>query len=181
MLQNRLQPVLDPYRLAREMSAKMLIDGGMVGSITGRTFPIVNPATQERIGEAARISQRFSIDEMVPAAGQGIIAVQMRKNDRDIAKVLAKIDDEVSALLRQAEKRAIDLLNANLNKLHRLVDLLLANETVNGSDVYAIAGVPEPSGVDTGFTMAPDRAAAAAAAATHQPASATTRPAGEAK
>ena len=53
MLQNRLQPVLDPYQLAREMSGRMLIDGGMVGSITGRSFPIVNPATQEKIGEAA--------------------------------------------------------------------------------------------------------------------------------
>src|SRR5579864_9827161 len=52
MLQNRLQPVLDPYQLAREMSGKMLIDGGMVGSITGRTFPIINPATQEKIGDA---------------------------------------------------------------------------------------------------------------------------------
>src|SRR5689334_25292725 len=53
MLQNRLQPMLDPNQLARERSGKMLIDGGIVGSITGRTFPIVNPATQERIGEAA--------------------------------------------------------------------------------------------------------------------------------
>ena len=34
MLQNRLQPVLDPNQLAREISGKMLIDGGMVGSIT---------------------------------------------------------------------------------------------------------------------------------------------------
>ena len=67
MLQNRLQPVLDPNRLAREMSGKMLIDGGMVPSITGRTFPIVNPATQEKIGEAADGDAK-DVDAAVKAA-----------------------------------------------------------------------------------------------------------------
>ncbi len=40
---------------------------------------VVASAGLHRLGEAARISQTFSIDEMVPAVGQGIIAVQMRK------------------------------------------------------------------------------------------------------
>ena len=63
-------------------------------------------------------------------------------------------------MLSRAEKRAVELLTENQAKLRRLVDLLLANETINGSDVYAIAGVPEPSGVDAGWTLAPQRAAA---------------------
>ncbi|MDA4116219.1 MAG: hydroxymethylbilane synthase [Thaumarchaeota archaeon] len=69
----------------------------------------------ERIGEAARISQRFSIDEMVPAAGQGIIAVQMRKGDRDIAKVLAKIDDEVTGLESRCERAFAQRLGVDCN------------------------------------------------------------------
>lgn len=76
----------------------------------------------------------------------------------------AKIDAEVSAMLTRAEKHAIDLLSQNQDKLRRLADLLMTNETINGSDVYAIAGVPEPSGIEVGFTLAPDRAAAAAGA-----------------
>jgi len=69
MLQNRLQPVLDPVKLAREMSGKMLIDGGMVPSVTGRTFAIVNPATQEKIGEAADGDAR-DVDAAVKAAAK---------------------------------------------------------------------------------------------------------------
>jgi hydroxymethylbilane synthase len=69
----------------------------------------------ERIGEAARISQRFSIDEMVPAAGQGIIAVQMRKDDRDIAELLAKIDDEVTRLESRSERAFAQRLGADCN------------------------------------------------------------------
>jgi cell division protease FtsH len=74
----------------------------------------------------------------------------------------AKIDAEVSGLLSRAEKRAVDLLSANRDKLRRLADLLVNNETVDGSDVYAIAGVPEPSRIDTGPTFAPERAATSA-------------------
>jgi len=74
----------------------------------------------------------------------------------------AKIDAEVAALLEQAEKRAVDLLTANRAKLRQLADLLVANETVDGSQVYAIAGVPQPNRIDTGSTLAPERAAVTA-------------------
>jgi aldehyde dehydrogenase (NAD+) len=53
MLQNRLSPVLDPRALAREMSNKLLIDGAMVPAVSRKTFQVVNPASQEIVGEAA--------------------------------------------------------------------------------------------------------------------------------
>ena len=52
----------------------------------------------------------------------------------------AAIDGEVSKLLRQAEERAVELLRAHRPELDALVDLLLARETVDGSDVYRLAG-----------------------------------------
>ena len=75
----------------------------------------------------------------------------------------AKIDSEVTALLGQAEKRAVDLLTQNRDKLRRLVELLLRSETVDGSEVYAIAGVAEPTASASGPTFAPERAAASGA------------------
>ncbi|MGO9912788.1 MAG: ATP-dependent zinc metalloprotease FtsH [Acidimicrobiales bacterium] len=73
----------------------------------------------------------------------------------------AAVDDEVSRLLREAERRAVELLTEHRDVLDRLVDLLLATETVDGSQVYALAGraVPERG---EGMTMAPDRASPAA-------------------
>ena len=35
----------------------------------------------QRVGLSERISRYFSTDEMIPAAGQGILAVQSRKNE----------------------------------------------------------------------------------------------------
>jgi cell division protease FtsH len=52
----------------------------------------------------------------------------------------AAIDGEVSKLLRQAEERAAELLRTHRPELDALVDLLLARETVDGSDVYRLVG-----------------------------------------
>jgi cell division protease FtsH len=57
----------------------------------------------------------------------------------------AEIDNEVSRLLRQAEERAIELLKGHRKELDSLVDLLLEEETVDGSDVYRLAGRPDRS------------------------------------
>ena len=57
----------------------------------------------------------------------------------------AKIDEEVASLLSQAEQRAVDILRQHRAQLRQLADLLLSEETVDGSEVYRIAGVPQPS------------------------------------
>ena len=67
----------------------------------------------------------------------------------------ALIDKEVSSLLAQAEERATSILSQHREQLHQLVGLLLERETVDGSTVYAIAGVPEPERLETGSTVAP--------------------------
>jgi cell division protease FtsH len=57
----------------------------------------------------------------------------------------AEIDKEVANLLRQAEQRAVALLNDHRPQLDALVSLLLEEETVDGSDVYRLAGQPDRS------------------------------------
>jgi cell division protease FtsH len=57
----------------------------------------------------------------------------------------AAIDGEVSKLLRQAEERAVKLLQSHRPELDSLVTLLLEKETVDGSDVYRLAGLPDKS------------------------------------
>ena len=48
----------------------------------------------------------------------------------------------MARLLREAEQRALELLKEHRLELDKLVELLLVNETVDGSEVYAIAGRP---------------------------------------
>ncbi len=80
----------------------------------------------------------------------------------------AAIDTEVSRLLRDAERRATELLKQHRNDLDRLADLLVDQETVDGSAVYRLVGVPEPEGrtgaTDVAPHRRPERAAASGAA-----------------
>ncbi|HMD24106.1 MAG TPA: ATP-dependent zinc metalloprotease FtsH, partial [Streptosporangiaceae bacterium] len=57
----------------------------------------------------------------------------------------AEIDNEVSRLLREAEERATVLLKGHRHELDSLVELLLEMETVDGTQVYRIAGRPDKS------------------------------------
>ncbi|HEY7275412.1 MAG TPA: ATP-dependent zinc metalloprotease FtsH [Trebonia sp.] len=57
----------------------------------------------------------------------------------------AAIDGEVSKMVRQAEERAVNLLTTHRSELESLVTLLLEKETVDGSDVYRLAGQPDRS------------------------------------
>jgi cell division protease FtsH len=73
----------------------------------------------------------------------------------------AAIDSEVSKLLRQAEERAVELLKTHRAELDSLVELLLERETVDGADVYRLAGRPDRS---TGSSAPPMMVAPHAAA-----------------
>ena len=71
------------------------------------------------------------------------------------------IDTEVARLVREAEQRALDLLIAHRDKLDRLTTRLLEDETVDGADVYAIAGKPAPEAASTrDLELTPSGAAA---------------------
>jgi len=52
------------------------------------------------------------------------------------------IDTEVARLLREAEVRATQVLSEHLDTLGRVVDLLIERETIDGSDLAVIAGMP---------------------------------------
>jgi cell division protease FtsH len=52
------------------------------------------------------------------------------------------IDQEVARLLREAEDTATTLLRGNRETLDRVISLLLERETIDGSDLAAVVGVP---------------------------------------
>ncbi|MCI6771322.1 MAG: hydroxymethylbilane synthase [Oscillospiraceae bacterium] len=55
----------------------------------------------------------FSTEEMLPAACQGIIAVECRKNDTDTFSLLSTINDKESFLRFKAERTMLSLLDAD--------------------------------------------------------------------
>jgi cell division protease FtsH len=76
----------------------------------------------------------------------------------------AEIDREVAKLLREAEKRSVELLRGHRSILDALTGLLLEDETVDGSEVYRLAGLPDRSAAPP--SLAPPTTVAPRAVAT---------------
>jgi len=97
---------------------------------------------------------------------------------RDYAEATQRvIDEEVSRLLTEADHRASQLLEEHRKDLDALVDLLLERENIDGSEVYRLLGLPDPTGESA--DAEPSRAAAASAkpdAAAAHPATDGTKP-----
>jgi cell division protease FtsH len=78
----------------------------------------------------------------------------------------AKIDGEVSRLVREAEQRAVELLQQHRGDIDGLAAMLVEQETVDGSVVYRLLGIPEAEDRKAGTEVAPHPRRPAAAART---------------
>ena len=60
-----------------------------------------------------KISVLFEAEEVLPAAGQGIIAVQCKKNDEIIKKFLKNINDSETELCAKAERKMLQVIGGD--------------------------------------------------------------------
>ena len=65
-----------------------------------------------RIGHLDAVSQVFEPEEMMPAPGQGALAVECRASDAALAELLAGVDDPVSHRATSAERAVLAALHA---------------------------------------------------------------------
>ena len=59
------------------------------------------------------ISEIFSVDEIIPSAGQGVIALQCRKDDEQINEILQKINHANTYICVQAERNVLKFLEGD--------------------------------------------------------------------
>ena len=59
------------------------------------------------------ISRYFSINEIIPAAGQGVIAVQCRSDEKEIKKTLSKISDDDTKICASCEKELLKTIHGD--------------------------------------------------------------------
>jgi len=60
-----------------------------------------------------KISISFEIEEVLPAAGQGIIAVQCKKNDEKVKSFLKNINDVETELCAKAERKMLQVIGGD--------------------------------------------------------------------
>jgi len=102
MQTSSISPDIDPHRLARAVSGRNLVDGQLVASVSGKTFPVVNPATGQEIGQAPDSDAR-DIDLAVTAAAAAQPAwagMPARKRGALLAECSRLLSDHVEELGR---------------------------------------------------------------------------------
>ncbi len=93
-----------------------------------------------------KISQEFTIDELIPCAGQGIIAIQCREDDNEIKKLLENINDQDTRTVANAEREVLKVLEGDCDTAVGVfaksngekVDLLSELFSVDGKHRYFI-------------------------------------------
>lgn len=74
---------------------------------------ILAAAGLERLGLQEHITEVFSIEQMLPAAAQGVIGIECLAAREDLVELLALLDDPASKLTTTAERAVTETLGAN--------------------------------------------------------------------
>ncbi|MGB8397914.1 MAG: hydroxymethylbilane synthase [Bradyrhizobium sp.] len=119
----------------REM--QRLPGGGEVGPADAL---IMARSGLERVGLANRIAYDFSPREMLPAVGQGIVAVECAAGDWQTRRYLSLIDDPMAHLGCDAEREVLWVLNGHCNSP------IAGYSTIDGGQMTLTASVLDEAG-----------------------------------
>jgi len=86
------------------------------------------------------ISQIFSISEIIPSAGQGVIALQCRKNDKAIINLLEKVNHEETHSCVQAERNVLKVLDGDCETPIGVFAKIESNKTVLEAELFSLDG-----------------------------------------
>ena len=114
-----------------------LPDGGEVGPADAL---VMARSGLERIGMTSRIAHDFSVTEMLPAVGQGIVAVECVEKDWVTRGHLAKIENLASRLCADAEREVLWVLNGHCNSP------IAGHATLEGDEMILTAAVLDEAG-----------------------------------
>jgi len=69
--------------------------------------------------------------------------VQMREHSEVTTR---EIDEEIKRILEEAEKKAVEILTKNIDKLHKLANTLLEKETLKSEEIDELLGIKKEKG-----------------------------------
>ena len=86
------------------------------------------------------IAQEFSIEEIIPSAGQGVIAVQCRNDDKDIKEILKKINHEETNTCCIAERELLKTLEGDCNTAIGAISIVDQNTITLNVELFSKDG-----------------------------------------
>ncbi len=124
---------IEPLRGNLDTRLRKLDEGQYAGIVLAA-------AGLKRLGLAERIRHVFDTTQMLPAAGQGALGIEIRAGRADLAAALAPLADEATALATAAERAVSRAMGGSCSMP------LAAHATLQGSQMHLRAAWGEPEG-----------------------------------
>ena len=87
-----------------------------------------------------KISEIFSIEEIIPSAGQGIIAIQCRENDEDMISMLKKINHKETYKRAHAERNILKILEGDCETAVGIHSKIDENKITVEAELFSLDG-----------------------------------------
>jgi hydroxymethylbilane synthase len=87
-----------------------------------------------------KITEVFSIQEIIPSAGQGIISLQCRKDDKDIISILNMINDQKTSLRAHAERNVLKVLEGDCETAVGVHSIIDGDEIILEAELFSLDG-----------------------------------------
>ncbi|SVA91225.1 uncharacterized protein METZ01_LOCUS144079 [marine metagenome] len=86
------------------------------------------------------ISQVFSTREIIPSVGQGVVALQCRKNDSEIIKLLDKVNHKLTNICVIAERQFLKVLEGDCETAVGAIANLVGDQINLEAELFSIDG-----------------------------------------
>ncbi|MFJ1599682.1 hydroxymethylbilane synthase [Streptomyces sp. NPDC088261] len=107
---------------------------------------VLAAAGLHRIGRIGEVTEFLSVDTVLPAPGQGALAVECAAVNVDLAAVLAGLDDPHTRIAVTAERSLLAALEAGCSApVGALADLLAEEQVVNEMRLRGVVGTTDGS------------------------------------
>ena len=101
---------------------------------------ILSSAGINSLGLNQKISQIFSTTEIIPSAGQGTIAIQCRKNDKDLIEFLKKVNHQNTHNCIKAERNVLKILEGDCETAVGVFASIDGNKINLESELFSLDG-----------------------------------------
>jgi hydroxymethylbilane synthase len=87
-----------------------------------------------------KITEIFSTQEIIPSAGQGIISLQCRNDDKNIISILDKINDQKTSLRAHAERNVLKVLEGDCETAVGVHSIIEGDKIVLEAELFSLDG-----------------------------------------
>tara|TARA_B110000116_G_scaffold264036_1_gene271340 strand:- start:40 stop:963 length:924 start_codon:yes stop_codon:yes gene_type:complete len=101
---------------------------------------ILSYAGIESLNLSENISQIFSTTEIIPSAGQGVVALQCRKNDFELIELLNKVNHQLTYRCVQAERSVLKVLEGDCDTAVGAIANIIGNKINLQTELFSPDG-----------------------------------------